>query len=218
MPEVQLKKLRAIKGNLAKAVKDKDALRRSLKVFFQSLLNRGQYQFQNKLKSEAVSESFRDTIASKRLYKSFDRNINRALQITGGGNLQFGFGIKKGTGTKLRPDPSEYYDAIDSNDRKGGPSLARVMEWMKERGILQKIKGKKTYRKTVTSPSGNKVAVRRVAFAILMGIKRKTQAKQYKALKLTQMFADIINIKDPESFFRQEMRKQVVNLALGKTG
>lgn len=225
MPEVQLKNLRAIQGNLAKVVKDKGALAKSLKVFFQSLLNTGRYQFEKKLSSEAVSDHFNNTIASKRLLKSFDRNINRALQIDSNGNLRFAFSIKSTPGSITRPDPVDYYGAIDEGKIGPGPSpqgdpgltIERVEQWMKERGIVVKLKSGKGYRKTVTTPAGKKASVRSVAWAIRGAIIKKSRRRAYKALRLSEMFADIIDIKNPESFFRQTMRKQVSNIVLGKT-
>lgn len=212
MAKPKLLGLHAIQGNLAKLAKDKNALREELKDMFQGFLNRGQRKFQDKLNSEAVSPHFKNTIASRRLFRSFNTDINKALTFGANGSVRFAFKINPSGGSKYN-DPSMYFWQInDASRRVGGPNIDRVMEWMKERGIVAKLKSGKGFRKTVTTSAGKQPTVRRLAYVIMRTIWRKNAAKDYKSLKLTEMFADVIDIKNPNSDFRETMRGRVSNL------
>lgn len=212
MAAPKLRKLRQIQGNLAKLVKDKNALRSDLKDYFQDWLNQGQRRFQNRLKTASVSDQFPDTIASRRLYRSFNTDINSALKIGRNGALTFAFGIKS-SGRRNDSDPSQYYAAIDdaSNRRvpkRGYLNLGRVIDWLYERGIA------KRGRKTVTTRKGKRTPLRSFAFAVQTAIIKKTINRGYKSLRLTEMLADIIDIRNPESDFRVTLRGKVSNLVL----
>jgi hypothetical protein len=204
--------LHTIQGNLAKLVKDKNALREELKQLFQGFLNRGQRKFQDKLNSESVSPHFKNTIASRRLFRAFNTDLNKSLTFGADGGVRFAFKINSTGGSKYT-DPAVYFWQInDASRRKGGPNIDRVMEWMKERGIVAKLKSGKGFRKTVTTRNGKQPSVRRLAYVIMRTIWRKNAAKDYKSLKLTKMFADVIDIKNPNSDFRETMRGRVSNL------
>lgn len=207
----QLKNLRAIQGNLAKRVKDKNALKDELKDFFEYYLRQGKRRFQAKLRSESVSPLFRNTIASKRLYNSFNTDISKALRIGSDNSLRFSFGIVS-SGRRDHNDPSQYYAAIDdSSRRRGGPSLERVIEWMKERGIVE------PGRKTVTTRKGKRTNIRSFAFAVQTAIWKRTANREYRSLRISELLASIIDIKNPNSDFRETMRGRVSNLVLSRS-
>lgn len=206
-----LKKLRAIRGNLAKLARDKTALKSELTDLFQAFLNRGQRKFHDKLNSEAVSERFNNTIASRRLFRAFNTDINKSLKFGRDGNVRFAF-LLNSSGKKGNSDPTEYYAAIDdTNTRRRGPSLERVIEWLNERGIIQKG------RKTITTRKGKRTNIRAFAFAVQRAIWKRNANREYKSLRLSEMFADIIDIKNPKSDFRQTFIGKVSNMILDKT-
>ena len=208
---VELTKLRAIRGNLAKRIKDKSALKADLKDYFKYWLDQGRRRFQDRLKSASVSDSFQDTIASKRLFRSFNTDISTALKVTSDGGLSFSFGIKS-SGKRGNSDPAEYYAAVDdASRRRGGPSLDRVIQWLYERGIA------KRGRKTVDTRNGKRTPIKSFAFVVQRAIWKKTESRQYRSLRLTELLAGVIDIRNPESDFRATLRGKVSNIVLTGT-
>ena len=127
----KLGELRRIKANLTEMVQGKGHYRENLKDYFALYLRNGQRAFHDKLNSASVSDNFKNTIASRRLFRSFNTDIDRALKFGANNTVHFKYHLKP-SGVSGHSDPSQYYDAIDdASKRSRGPNLERVKEWLK---------------------------------------------------------------------------------------
>lgn len=211
----QLRVLRRIKANLTKAVQGNSELKGDLKDYFALYLRIGQRKFHDKLNSEAISENFNNTVASRRLFRAFNMDLSKALTFGANNTVHFKYSLNP-SGVSGNSDPTEYYDAIDINKRRRGPNLERVKEWLKERGIVEKdSKGRD--RKTVSTRSGKRTPLDAFARKVQRAIWRKNANKEYKALRLSEMFADILDVKNATSPFRVAMKGFISKAVIGKT-
>lgn len=210
MARTKLYGLLRIRGNIAKLAKNKSEVSGYVKDIYAGFLDRGRRAFQKKLNSEAISEHFQNTKASQRLFKAFNTDIEKALKIKRDGTVEFKFFINP-AGKRNDSDPTEYYEAIDTGKREPkGPSLDRIIQWLIERKIISS-------EDDVIETKSGPIEARAFAGIVMRTVRRRNAAREYKALHITQMLVDVIDIKNPSSDFRQSMLGALSNAVMGKT-
>jgi hypothetical protein len=183
---------------------------KELKPVFETLLKKGRRNFRRKLSTSSVS-GFSNSRASNTLYNSYQDDINKALRWQSE-SLTFTFGINSKTPTQRRGDPAEYVAALDDAEKRGGgPSTARVRQWLYDRGIL------KPGQKRAVLSNGTTVSDKRLVYLVKRGIFRKTRYKTYKSLRISEMLSKVVDIGNAESDFRQSVRRKLTNVVLGTT-
>lgn len=199
---VQLRRLVQIGRNVEK-LKDPQRVKKALAPVFETLLAKGYSRFSRRLREKGAG-TFPNSIASGRLRNSFERDIRKVLRFDSHGRLLFSFRIASTPPTRRTGDPAAYYDALDEASlRSGGPSKARVRQWLEDRGIIS------PGQVTVARRGGKRsVSVRWMIYLVQRSIWRKTRTRQYKSLGLTKLLASVIDIANNNSDIRQGVRKQ----------
>lgn len=200
----ELRALLRIRGNIARRA-SRDGVKRLAEPIFVELLRNGQRRFRSRLATMAVSDQFNNTIASKRLYNSFETNLPSVLRWRQDG-VTFSFAFRSSPANSRRSDPAEYIEAIDNAEtRRGGPSKQRVRQWLYDRGILAPGQ-----RKVVIG--GRTVSDKRLIFLVQRGIWRKTRQRRYRSLKIAEMFEELVDLGNPNSPLRVGLRRRLTGI------
>lgn len=177
-------------------------MRARLAPVFQALHEKQVAKFDSILRTRGVG-SFRDSLASKRLRDAFVRDFTEAYKLSQG-KITYTVGIKSRRATTKYGDPAVYYEALnDAAARRGGPSKARVVQWLIERGIIRSEDQKYVIR------NGKRLSVRRLVYLVKRSIWRKTARGHYRSLRITDALVKLARFDDADSPLRREVRGRV---------
>jgi hypothetical protein len=137
---------------------------------------------------------YNDSRASDNLYNSLSENFQR-VTVNSSLGMRPGFswsvGVLKDAVVAEHRAASDYYAALDNvANRKGGPSIERVIQWMRDRKIFLPVTAgpddlvrlKNSEGKFARSKTRLKDAARTIRFRILV----KTANREYRSLELTR--------------------------------
>lgn len=186
---------------------DPEAFRLRVRPVFAEALKKAYDTYSVILKNESVSEWQTDTIASGRLLRAFNRDINTSLRVSAA-RLYFNISIRSTPKTQYNSDPAEYYDQLDDAGKRSEYeaeklTTTRVLTWMRQRGLISSfsdmvVRGKR------------RMSAKSVAETIRRRIIRKTAARGFGDLRLTDRMYDQIGMTSSNSELLTKIRGLVL--------
>jgi hypothetical protein len=193
-----LEKLRGFSIRLRKGA-DPEKYRDAIEQITDSRFKKARAQFRRVLTTRGVG-IYSDTRASDNLYNSLGQIFRRATVQSSLGprpGFVWSVGVSKDAVVPEHQAASDYYEALDNAaNRRGGPSLARVVQWMRDRGMFQPstagLDDPVRLRNTEGKYSRTKTKLRDAANNIRFKIIKKTASRAYRSLALTRTIVNAI--------------------------